>query len=173
MDKQQGPCPFKFMFHDKRRVVKHLIVSHIFSVQNIQLWPSILQVLKHTYSENLRVYHTFTKVLPLLPRQSILVTKDQQTPETKALGFKRLLMHNTTIWIVFKYKGDINKSSGKTSHTILGTKNFSSDNIHTTVRHDTIMKKSLGLLSSNQRAGLTLGKLSKFFLFHFIIYCLL
>ena len=82
-------------------------------------------------------------------------------------------MHSTTIWVVFKYKGDINKSSGKTSHTILGTKNFSSDNIHTTVRHDTIMKKSLGLLSSNQRAGLTLGKLSKFFLFHFIIYCLL
>ena len=83
------------------------------------------------------------------------MTKDQQTPETKALGFKRLLMHNTTIWIVFKYKGDINKSSGKTSHTILGTKNFSSDNIHTTVRHDTIMKKSLGLLSSNQREGWT------------------
>lgn len=128
------------MFHDKHHVVKHLIVSHILYVQNISSWPPILQFLKHTYSENLRVYHTFTEVLPLLPRQS----NKPQRP--KLWGFsatlRDVLMHSTTIWVVFKYKGDINKPSGKTSHTISGTKNLSSDNIHTTVRHDTIMKKS-------------------------------
>lgn len=48
------------------------------------------------------------------------------------------LMHSTTIWIVFKYKGDINKSSGKANHTTSGTKNLSSDNIHTR----SIIKKS-------------------------------
>lgn len=66
--------------------------------------------------------------------------KTNKPQRPKLWDLRDVLMHSTTIWIVFKYKGDISKSSRKTSHTISGTKNLSSDNIHTTVRHDTIMK---------------------------------
>ena len=72
-------------------------------------------------------------------------TCNQKTNKpSKLWGFSTTLsdklMHSTTIWIVFKYEGDINKSSGKASHTTSGTKNLSSDNIHTAVW--SIIKKS-------------------------------